>query len=166
MQIKSVSRADSDKFREIYERNFSCVYRIAYLNLGSRADAEDAVQNVFLRFFKGSRQFDDSEHERAYFIRAVRNECISLRRSVWRWGCDSFEDLYESQEPASEEDHSIEVADAVCRLPRKLRELISLYYYDGFTTREIAELLGRNESTVRGQLGKARELLKEMLRDN
>ena len=166
MQIKSVSRADSDEFREIYERNFSCLYRIAYLNLGNRIDAEDAVHNVFLRLLRGGRQFDDREHERAYLICAVRNECISLRRRVRRWVCDSFEDLYESQEPASEEDHSIEIADAVCRLPRRLRELISLYYYDGFTTREIAKILGRNESTVRGQLGKARELLKEMLDDN
>ncbi len=166
MQTRSVSRADSDEFREIYERNFGCVYRIAYLNLGSRADAEDAVQNVFLRFLRRGKEFTDGEHEQAYFIRAIRNECISLRRRFWRSRCDSFEDLYEANEPAVEDDHSIEVADAVCRLPRDYRELISLYYYDGFTTREIASVLKRNESTVRGQLGKARQLLKEMLRDN
>jgi len=163
MTDQSVLRADSD-FTAIYRRNFSRIYRIAYLKLGSRADAEDAVQTVFLRFYRKGRAFDSPEHEKAYFLRAIHNECVSILRSPWRSRQDSFEDLLARDEPAAE-DPDREVLRAVCSLPEKYRELLCLFYYDGLTTREIARLLRRNESTIRGQLKTARALLKPILQD-
>ena len=163
MADQSVSRADSD-FTSIYQRNFSRVYRLAYLKLGNRADAEDAVQTVFLRFYRKGKVFADPEHEKAYFLRAVRNECTSILRSPWRSRQDSFEDLLAHEEPAAE-DSAGELLAALCALPEKYRELLILFYDDGLTSREIAALLKRNESTVRSQLKTARELLKPLLLD-
>lgn len=144
-------------FQEIYARNAPRVYRLCYLRLGNREDAEDASQNVFLRWLRNGTEFKSAEHEKAYFLRAACNECSNIRVSFWRTRRVDFDDIPEpSSEDSLPEDHG-----AILRkLPKKYREVMYLFYYEELTSEEIAKLLSRNHSTVRTQLQKGRELLR------
>lgn len=149
------------ELEEIYRRNVDRVYRIAYLRLGNRADAEDAAQNVFTRFMRSPRAFRDAEHEKAYFITAARNESVSILRSPWHARRQDFEDLPEVGAEDPQNDGT--VIRALCRLPRTHREVLYLFYFEGYSSREIASMIGRSESAVRSRLQAARDRLKPIL---
>jgi len=149
------------ELEEIYRRNVDRVYRIAYLRLGNRADAEDAAQNVFTRFMRSPRAFRDAEHEKAYFITAARNESVSILRSPWHARRQDFEDLPEVGAEDPQNDGT--VIRALCRLSRTHREVLYLFYFEGYSSREIASMIGRSESAVRSRLQAARDRLKPIL---
>lgn len=67
--------AENREFEELYRRNADMVYRICFLRLKSAEEAEDAVQNIFLRYLKKPKEFSDCEHEKAWFITAAQNYC-------------------------------------------------------------------------------------------
>lgn len=159
----TIGRGAAEAFDEIYKRNLRTVYRIAYMRLGNAADAEDAVQNVFLRYLRHPKQFDSEEHEKAYFIRAVRNESVNVLCSPWHSRRTDFDDLPErgAEDPYPDDT----VRRALRAIPVKYREVLYLFYYEEYTTRQIAALLGQNESTVRTRLQTARRKLKPILRE-
>ncbi|MFF2092183.1 RNA polymerase sigma factor [Paenibacillus sp. NPDC058174] len=133
------------------------VLRLALSHLGNLADAQDVCQEVFIKLFKHQIPFNDSEHEKAWIIRVTINTCIDVSRSPWkRW----FSPLEKVPLPNTNKE-SMEVVTFVLKLPRKYRLVIHLYYYEGYKTAEIAELLKLKESTVRTQLKRAKGLLKE-----
>jgi len=146
------------ELEEIYRRNVDRVYRIAYLRLGNRADAEDAAQNVFTRFMRSPRTFRDAEHEKAYFLTAARNESVSILRSPWHSRRTDFYDLPEAETEDPQDDGA--VVRALCRLPHPHREVLYLYYFEGYSCNEIAEIVKCKESAVKMRLQKGRELLK------
>jgi RNA polymerase sigma factor (sigma-70 family) len=132
------------------------VLRLALTHLGNLADAQDVCQEVYIKLFKQQRPFNDAEHEKAWIIRVTINTCKDLIRSPWKkW----FSHLDEVPLPNNNTE-SMEVVSFVLTLPRKYRMVIHLYYYEGYKTAEIAELLNRNEGTIRTQLKRAKELLK------
>ena len=149
------------ELEEIYRRNIDRVYRIAYLRLGNRADAEDAAQNVFTRFMRSPRAFRDAEHEKAYFITAARNESVSILRNPWHTRRTDFRDLPEQGSENPQSDGA--VIRALCRLPRTHREVLYLFYFEGYSSREIASMIGRSESAVRSRLQSARDRLRPIL---
>ena len=165
--IKEASRTDSfdcmpsTDLRAVYDRNMPRVYRLCYLRLGHREDAEDAAQNVFFRWMRHPAVFRSEEHEKAYFIRAACNECKNIKRSFWHSRRESIDDLPESI--AQTEDALPEETGLLNLLPLKYRDVMYLFYYEEYPAAEIAKLLGRNESTVRTQLQTGRKLLRAAL---
>ena len=112
-------------------------------------------------FGQGGKAFASEEHEKAYFLKAACNECANMKHSLWRRNRVDFDDLPEAVtavEDAEPEDGAI-----LRGLPRRYREVLYLYYYEGLSAAETAKILGRNESTVRTQLQKGRERLKKNL---
>ena len=162
---------EDDTFHAVYERNIRRVYRLCCLKLGHREDAEDAAQNVFVRYLKGGKQFASEEHEKAYFLRAAINECINIEKSRWRRGRCDMEDLPDAVISVSEEEAFAQSENPVedgarlllDRLPARYREVMYLYYCEELPTKTIAHLLSRRESTVRTQLQTGREKLREIL---
>ena len=150
-------------FESVYSRNAPNVYRMCYLRLGQREDAEDAVQNVFVRYLRSGAEFESDEHERAYFLRAAHNECVNIKRLVYRHSHTEFEDIPEQLVSYYDDTDRFEVGDILRGLPPKYREILYMFYYEDLTTAAIAKLLGRNESTVRTQLQKAREAVRKIL---
>ena len=150
----------------IYERNAARVYRMCYLKLGRREDAEDAVQNIFLRYLRSNVKFASDEHEKAYFLRAAHNECINIKRALSRIGRVDFEDIPEMLLSCSDNTEPLETSEILRRLPPKYREVAYLFYYEDMTTAAIAVLLGRNESTIRTQLQRARELMRKIIKED
>lgn len=144
----------------IFERQHRRVYRIAMMMLRSSADAEDAVQNVFLKFVEKGQDFHDEEHENAWFITVTRNYCKDQLKSIWHRRVD-FGEIPETADETEEKEERI--LPYIMKLKDKHREVIYLYYYEEYSVKEMASILGRGESTIRTQLSSARGKLKRML---
>jgi len=123
----------------------------------NRADTEDMVQNTFIRLMKDKTVFQSVEHEKAWLIRTATNLCKDHLKHWWNRtvGLDDASEV--EVEQAVNTDSTLE---KVMSLPPKYKTAIYLYYYEGYTTAEIAKILNKNQSTIRGYLLKGRELLK------
>ena len=145
--------------QEIYDRQFPRVYRVALLLLKNTADAEDATQNVFLKYMEKSVVFRDEEHEKAWFITVTRNHCKDVLKSFWhkniQW--DTI------PERGSLEKEDSEMLELIMQLSRKYREVLYLYYYEGYSVKEMARILKRKPSTIQTQMSVARKKIKQML---
>lgn len=147
------------KIQEIYERQGSRVYRIAMLYLKNVSDAEDIVQNIFVKYMERPVEFADGEHEKAWFITAARNECRDVLRNFWRRRVD----LGAAAEPAAAADGAADLLPYLMELPAKYREVLYLHYYEGYSLRELSVILGRKESTLQTQAANGRKKLRRML---
>ena len=146
--------------QQIFERQHRRVYRIAMMMLQNTSDAEDAVQNVFLKFVEKGQEFNDEEHENAWFITVTKNYCKDQLKSTWHKQVD-FCEIPETASPQEEADDSL--LPYIMKLKEKYREVIYLYYYEEYSVKEMARILGRGESTLQTQLSAARGKLKKML---
>ena len=158
MEDNSLLRTDKE-LAEMYQRNVNSVYKLSYIYLKNIADAEDAVQSVFLKLLQKNMRFNDCAHEKAWFITTTKNHCKDILKSWWRQRCVDFETLSEmaSQDQNPEE---TELTAKLLDLSEKYRVVLYLYYLEEYSVREIAGLLGRNESTIQSQLQRGREKLK------
>lgn len=136
------------------------VYRLAYARTGSRADAEDVMQEVFLRVVKTRPVFDSAAHARAWLLRVAANCANDLFRLPWR----RREEPLQEDMTAPEAPEQGSVTQAVLSLPARYRIPVHLYYYEGYSVAETARLLGKSEGTVKSRLFRARELLRETLK--
>ena len=142
------------------EAHGAAVYRLALCRMQNPADAEDVYQDVFLRLLQQTADWDD-KHMKAWLIRATLNRCADLHRFRLRRPVLALEDIPELARPG--DDRAEELWDAVARLPEKLRTAVHLHYAEGYSTEEIAALLGVPAATVRTRLHRARHQLKDLL---
>lgn len=146
-----------EEVAQIYSRHLKTVYRVCFMYMKSRHETEDMVQNTFIKLMKDSTQFESEEHEKAWLIRTATNLCLDHFRN--RWTKTAFID--DIEEPAQELPFEVsDTLEKVMALPPKLKTAIYMYYYEGYSTGEIAEILGKKESTVRSYLHNGRKLLK------
>lgn len=141
----------------IYRRHVDTLYRVAYTYMKNRADAEDMVQEAFIRLLRSGMVFDTPQHERAWLIVTVSNLCKSALRSPWRRR-ESIDHL--TCPPAVEDAPPDDTLAAVLALPERDRLPLYLFYYEGYQTAEIARMLGIPPATVRSRLARARKKLK------
>lgn len=144
---------------DAFEKHSDMVYRLAFARVKNRTDADDILQEVFLRYLRRGKKAESEEHERALLIRMTINCTKSLHTGAWRRNTTELDESI----PAAETPSS-EMLDAVFRLPIKYRTVIHLHYYCGYSAEEIAVLLRSRASTVRSQLFRAREKLKQDLK--
>ena len=137
------------------------VYRLAYARTGSRTDAEDVMQEVFLRLMKAGPVFESEEHAKAWLLRVASNCASDLFRLPWR----RREGPLEDDLPAPEQPEAGSVTEAVLALPVRYRIPIHLYYYEDYSVAEIAKIMGRSEGTVKSRLFRDRKLLRERLEE-
>ena len=137
------------------------VYRLAYAQTRSRHDADDIFQEVFLQTVRKRPVFDSEEHEKAWLLQVAGNLCKNrLKYNSLRQTDELREELIAEQR----EDLSF-IWDAVQALPVQYREVIHLFYREGYSTREISQILGRKEATIRSDLSRGRGKLKELLKE-
>ena len=128
------------------------ILRYAYTYLHNMSDAEEVLQDTLVQFLKTAPEFESENHEKAWLLRVAAN--LSKNRI-------RYNKLRETDELNDELSF---VWEAVKSLPVKYREVIHLFYHEGYQTAQIAKVLGRNESTVRSDLRRGREKLKEVLK--
>lgn len=139
----------------------NAVLRMAYGYLHNMTDAEDIVQETMIRFLNAAPAFESPAHEKAWLLRVAANlsknriACNKIRQS---------DELNEEITAEEAEDLSF-VWEAVKQLPPTQSEVVHLFYHEGYSTAEIAELLKRKEATVRSDLKRARERLRAILKE-
>jgi len=154
---------EEKQIESVLQKYSKMLYRLAYVRTKNRADAEDLLQEVFLRFLKSNIQFNDDEHCKAWLIRTTINYSKNLLTSAWFRKTVFQEDGLENYANVAEKGKS-DIFYAVLELPAKYRVIVHLYYYEDLSVAEISTMLNRKESTVKTQLYRARELLKKKLK--
>lgn len=159
--MKTQSLRTDDCFEEVMERYSDLIYRVAYANVKIKADADDVFQEVWCRYYQKNKVFESEEHRRNWLINVTLKCCKKIYSSV-RYKRTVLTDdvsLLESKLPKKD----FEIYYAVINLPQKYRIPIYLYYYEGFSVNEISHMTNTNDSTVRSQMKRGREKLKEIL---
>lgn len=140
------------------------VLRTCYLYLHDRSQAEDAVQETFLKVYRNLGSFRGECSEKNWIMKIAMRVCYDMNRSGWARFFNrrvTPEMLPEASVPFEELDDAL--ASAMMRLPVRLREVILLYYYQGLTVNEIAEVLGITQPSVSNRLKRGRDKLKTAL---
>lgn len=145
--------------RELYEEYSQTLYRIAFTYMKNRYDAEDALQETFLRLIRGRVAFVDAQHEKAWLIRTVSNVCRDMLKAKSRHHLD----LDAQTQLAAPEPEANALLAAILALPGKYKTAVYLYYYEGYAVSEIADMLRQPPNTVKTWLFRARKALKESL---
>ncbi|MDR2721801.1 MAG: RNA polymerase sigma factor [Coriobacteriaceae bacterium] len=150
-------------FLELYERHVDTVFRVCRTYLHNTADVEDATQNVFLKLLDKPRDFESSEHEKAWLIRVAINHCKDVLKSSWNKRSD-MEGIAEPQAPRSDPAETYdETLAVVFELPENQRSCVYLYYYEGYSAAEIAAIVDKPHSTIRNYLSDTRKELRKRL---
>ena len=145
--------------RELYEEYSQTLYRIAFTYMKNRYDAEDALQETFLRLIRGRVAFVDAQHEKAWLIRTVSNVCRDMLKAKSRHHLD----LDAQTQLAAPEPEANALLAAILALPGKYTTAVYLYYSEGYAVSEIADMLRQSPNTVKTWLFRARKALKESL---
>ena len=141
----------------LVETYADAILRLSYTYLKSTHDAQDVCQTVFVKLLTEPREFESPEHERAYILRMAANACKDMLKSPWRKRTCGLDTVLEVPAPEAADGS---VLAAVNQLPPHYRAVIYLYYYEGYPTAEIAQMLGTANATIRSRLNRARHKLK------
>lgn len=151
-----------EEYNKIVDMFSDMMFRIAYQNLFHVSDAEDAVQDVFVKLLrKRDHCFRDYEHLKSWLIRVTINQCLDYKKSLFRRNTvaiDNLEIPYEQKEQ--------EIMEELYQLPEDTRNILYLYYYEEYTIKEIAKILGKKQNTVNSKLTRGRKQLKKILEVN
>lgn len=150
---------DPNRLEALVRRHENTLYRTALAILGSPQEAEDAVQDTFLKFLEKTPQCPDEARERAWLLRVTVNGCKTRLRSPWRRRTVALSRWLPAPEP-----EEAQVLEAVLSLPPRQRAAVHLFYVEGYRTAEIAQLTGEAEGTVRSHLSRARARLRDLLK--
>lgn len=153
-------RSEEEAYRAI-EKYSDMIRRICMVNLKNYADSEDVFQTVLLKYILSSKVFESEEHEKAWFIRVTLNACKDVFKSFFRTKTEPLDTLKDYKSEISTE--STDILHTILALPSKYRQVIYLYYYEGYSAVEIAKLLKKNVNTVYTLLSRAKKLLKDEL---
>ena len=149
--------------QELVDRYRNNLYAVAFNVCKNAQDAEDVVQDTFIQYYSTRKQFETEQHVRAWLIRVAINKAKNVNNSFWRKNKVPLEEYMETL--AFETKESAELFETVMRLPEKYRIAIHLFYYEDYTTSEIAEILKISISNVKVRLSRGRSLLKETLKE-
>lgn len=155
------SEQEANRAVELYA---DTVRRLCMIYLKNYADTEDVFQNVFMKYLLSSADFESEEHEKAWIIRVTVNECKDTLKNFFRSKTASLEEIKELTAEIPTE--SREILEAVMRLPQKYKDVIYLYYYEGYSAPEIGNILHKRVNTVYTQLARAKSVLRERLGDD
>ena len=145
---------------EAFNKYSDMVYRLAFARVKNKYDADDVLQEVFLRFIKYAKKPNNEEHTKALLIRMTINCSKTLLSSAFLKKTQPLDENISVTMPERD------TLEAVFALPVKYRTVVHLHYYCGYSVDEIAEILTTKPSTVKSQLHRARQKLKLSLEGN
>lgn len=157
-----MSSSAKEQFEVVYDKYSDMLYRLSLSHLLSREDAEDAVHDVFIKYYHSNPRFFSDEHEKAWFVRVAINQCHDIARKRKIRTHAPLEDA----EDVSAEIGGGEMTDMVLRLEDTYKTPILLHYYEGYSIEECARILRISVSAVKMRLARAREKLKIDFSDN
>ena len=148
------------QFSEYAQKYIDTVYRVAFSMLRNPHDADDVTQDVFLKLYTARVEFQSEDHVKNWLMKVTVNAC----RNVFRMPCRRAEDIEEyAQTLGFESPEQTDLFLAVNSLEQKYRIAVHLYYFEGYSVKEIGKILGVSENTVSTRLARARGKLKSIL---
>ena len=151
------------EFQQVVERYSVTLYRLAYSFCQNRQDAEDAVQETFVRYLSTKKVFRDEEHRRNWLMLVTANHCRDLLRSSWRRKRKDLNSLPEQAASTPDPDTHLMIEAALQKLQATDRGIVYLFYFEDYPVKRIAKALGMTETAVRSRLSRARDRLKQIL---
>lgn len=152
---------DTNCVAEAVRKYGDMLYRICIIMLKNHADAEDAVQETFIKYMQKAPDFNNQEHQKAWLITVSTNKCRDMLRKRVRFADESEEILYNL---AAKNPESSDVIESLLELPEKFRSVMTLHYVEEYKVEEIAAIIGKSPSAVKMRLQKGRNLLREIYR--
>ena len=147
------------------DRYADMVYRLALSQMKNRTDADDLFQEVFVRLVSHIQDLESWEHVKAWLIRVTINCAKKHFEQYWNKNVDFIEEPERMEDESGgyelPEEHPVRAA--VQKLPPKYRLVIHLYYFEERTVSEIAKLTDQKETTVKSQMHRARDMLKDII---
>ena len=154
----------NQKLEQLVDRYQEQVMRMCFLYLCDKTLAEDAVQETFLKVYRTMDTFRGECSEKTWIVRIAMHTCYDINHAGWfRFMNRNVTPEMLPERASTSQDRDEELANAVMMLPRKLREVILLHYYQGLKVNEIANALNISHSSVSGRMKRGREKLKKML---
>ena len=143
-------------FEDAVQKYAPVVHSACVMRLGNACDADDCFQNTFLKLYTAAPGFKDEEHMKAWLLRVAINECKKYIRDNRR--TVPLDSIREQAIPPA--DDANDISWALMKLEPKYREVLYLYYAEGYSGDEIASILGKNSNTIRTMMRRGREKLK------
>ena len=164
--MTELSLCTRESFDAVMRKYADMVYRLAYSRVGNTYDADDILQDVFLRYIRADKTYTDEEHRKAWLIRITINCTRSFASSAWNRHTDLSEPELNEGAPdpkLSQTETKSDVMNALLSLPEKYRTAIYLFYYEDLSVAAIAKAVGATESNIKARLSRGRDMLKEKL---
>lgn len=151
---------EKEEYKAIVIKYSDMVTRVAIMNVKNVDDAKDCYQNVFMKLYRYNKEFKSNEHLKAWLIRVTINECKDYQKQFWKRNIDIDEII------VGKNDERLILLPVVMKLASKYRNVLYLYYYEGYSTSEIAKILKESINTIKSRLTRGRKLLKKKLGDD
>ena len=143
-----------EHFNNLIDKYSDILFRCAFSYCKNKSDAEDIVQETFIKYLKKQPHFNTDLEEKSWLIRVTINLCKDLLKTYWHKNRQELTDI-----PIEFNDETYHIMALISKLPPKYRIVIHLYYQEGYKIKEISKMLKLNSSTVGNRLARARKLL-------
>ena len=164
-------RTNTEQFLQRFLPLQQMLFREALALLGSKTDAEDAVQETYLRLWRQAGRVIAMEQAKGFFVKTLRNVCLNMIRSRRNMTSIEFignktDDLETEQYELLFIEDRLRLRRAIAQLPPKARSMVTMFYLSQMSSQQIAEILGETDANVRSTLSRARVMLKNILLNN
>lgn len=154
--IKTSARP-ADEMEEVVHTYGNMLFRLCFVTLGNESDAQDALQEVFIKYMLKAPEFKNEEHKKAWLLKVAANQCKDIFRAGKRHQTVNLDAIKEHMEESKENG----ILEALMTLPDKFRLVMFFYYVEEYEVQAIAGMIGKTPSAVKMRLQKGRKLLKE-----
>ena len=151
----------TDDLEKVMNTYGNMLFRLCIVMLENSTDAEDALQEVMLKYYRKSPAFTDEEHRKAWLLTVASNQCKDMLRFRAKHPLTEDTDIYEYKSTYSEDSG---ILDALMTLPEKFKLVLILHYVEEYPVTDIAHMIGKTPSAVKMRLQKGRKLLAEVYR--
>ena len=154
------------KFLDFYNLYSNDVLRLAFSFTKNIFESEDIVQSVFIKLYQELKKDYDKDFGKKWLLKVTANECKNSFKIAWRKKVILQDEVLQNEVDLRETLKNDEVSDALLKLSAKYRNVIYLYYYEGYKIDEISEILNLKLSNVKTLLSRGREKIKRILEEN
>ena len=150
-----------EQFEQIMIKHSKSLFVIAFNYTRDKLTSEDIVQDAFIKLYRARKDFESDEHIKNWLIRVTINLSLNAIKRKKRYLLVDNEYINNIQDSSNEEKKNEELYSFVCSLKNRYKDVIILYYYQGYSIKEISKILGISESGVATRLDRARKIIKE-----
>ena len=158
--MRNTSEWPADDIETLISQYGDMLFRLCLIMLKNESDAEDAIQETYIKYFQKAPLFDSKEHQKAWLIRVATNKCRDMLRFRVRHPQIDDEDISKFIPDSSDSG----ILEALTMVPEKYRLVLTLYYIEEYRIEDIANIIERSSSAVKMRLQKGRKLLEEIYR--